>query len=316
MTGLAAQIEESPSTHLPVMVSEVLMGLPRTVGGSFIDCNLGDGGHAEAVLRSIPGAQLLGIDLDTDALKRAEQRLKRWSDRLILYHGNFADVAMIAEQRLKNNCAGVLFDLGVSSAQLDTPERGFSFRFDAELDMRFDPGSELTAYDIVNHWPQSKLEQIISAYGGEPRARRVARGIVNNRRIETTRELADIVTRSLNWPVESRNHPATRTFQALRMAVNSEIKNLQLGLSGAVEALGRGGRLVVISYHSAEDRVVKNFIRDAASPCTCPPLLPECQCDKSISLRPINTRVIKPSISEVRSNPRARSARMRVAQKT
>jgi 16S rRNA (cytosine1402-N4)-methyltransferase len=257
----------------------------------------------------------MGIDLDMDALVRAEKRLERWSERLTLHHGNFADVAEIAEKRFSQNCAGILFDLGVSSAQLDTPERGFSFRFDADLDMRFDPESELTAYEIVNHWPQSRLEQIISDFGGEPRARRVARGIVNNRRIETTRELADIVTKSLNWPVESRNHPATRTFQALRMAVNSEIANLERGLSGAVKTLARGGRLVVISYHSAEDRVVKNFIRDSASSCVCPPLLPECQCDKSPSLRPINARVIKPSITEVRSNPRARSARMRVAQK-
>ena len=314
MAGLATQIEP-PSTHLPVMVSEVLMALPRTVGGEYIDCNLGDGGHAEAILRSVRGGQLLGIDLDAEALSRAEQRLERWSDRLTIHHGNFADIADIAEQRSTQNCAGVLFDLGVSSAQLDTPERGFSFRFDAELDMRFDPESELTAYEVVNHWPQSRLEHIISAFGGEPRARRVARGIVNNRRIETTRELADIVSKSLNWPVESRNHPATRTFQALRMAVNSEITNLESGLSGAVKTLARGGRLVVISYHSAEDRVVKNFVRDSASSCVCPPLLPECQCDKSPSLRPINARVIKPSITEVRSNPRARSARMRVAQK-
>ncbi len=314
MTGPTTKIEPS-SAHLPVMVSEVLMALPRTAGGSFIDCNLGDGGHAEAILRSINGVQLLGIDLDLDALIRAERRLEQWSDRLTLHHGNFADVADIANRRFTQNCAGVLFDLGVSSAQLDTPDRGFSFRFDAELDMRFDRESGLTAYEVVNQWPQSRLEEIISAFGGEPRAHRVARGIVNNRRIETTRELADIVSRSLNWPAESRNHPATRTFQALRMAVNSEMRNLDRGLSGAVSSLSRGGRLVVISYHSVEDRLVKNFIRDAASSCVCPPRLPVCQCDKSPSLRPINTRVIKPSISEVRSNPRARSARMRVAQK-
>lgn len=291
------------------------MALPSTVGGKYIDCNLGDGGHAEAVLRSIPGAQLLGIDLDLDALDRARRRLEKWSERLTAYHGNFSEISEIAQEKSFANCSGVLFDLGVSSAQLDTPERGFSFRFDAELDMRFDPGSDLTAYDIVNQWPQSQLENVISTLGEEPRARRVARGIVANRRIETTRELADIVTKSLNWPAESRNHPATRTFQALRMAVNSELNNLELGLAGAVEALGRGGRLVVISYHSVEDRVVKNFIRDAASSCKCPPLLPECLCDSTPILRPVNTRVIKPSISEVRSNPRARSARLRVAQK-
>ena len=314
MTGLAAETD-TPSTHLPVMVPEVMMALPPTPGGSFIDCNLGDGGHAEAILRSIPGAQLLGIDLDLDALKRANERLRMWSDRLTIVHGNFAEVAEIGEKKFPKGCSGILFDLGVSSAQLDTAERGFSFRFDAELDMRFDPTSELTAYHIVNNWPQVELEQIISSLGEEPRARRVARGIVANRRIESTLELADIVTKSLHWPVESRNHPATRTFQALRMAVNSEMKNLEMGLAGAVKALSRGGRLAVISYHSVEDRLVKNFIRDAASSCKCPPLLPECQCDSTPILRAVNTRVIKPSITEVRNNPRARSARMRVAQK-
>ena len=314
MAGLAAETD-TPSTHLPVMVPEVMMALPPTPGGSFIDCNLGDGGHAEAILRSIPGAQLLGIDLDLDALNRANERLRMWSDRLTIVHGNFAEVAEIGEKKFPRGCSGILFDLGVSSAQLDTAERGFSFRFDAELDMRFDPASELTAYHIVNNWPQVQLEQIISSLGEEPRARRVARGIVANRRIESTLELADIVTKSLHWPVESRNHPATRTFQALRMAVNSEMKNLEMGLAGAVKALSRGGRLVVISYHSVEDRLVKNFIRDAASSCKCPPLLPECQCDSTPILRAVNTRVIKPSITEVRNNPRARSARMRVAQK-
>ena len=314
MAGLAAETD-TPSTHLPVMVPEVMMALPPTPGGSFIDCNLGDGGHAEAILRSIPGAQLLGIDLDLDALKRANERLRMWSDRLTIVHGNFAEVAEIGEKKFPKGCSGILFDLGVSSAQLDTAERGFSFRFDAELDMRFDPASELTAYHIVNNWPQVQLEQIISSLGEEPRARRVARGIVANRRIESTLQLADIVTKSLHWPVESRNHPATRTFQALRMAVNSEMKNLEMGLAGAVKALSRGGRLAVISYHSVEDRLVKNFLRDAASSCKCPPLLPECQCDSTPILRAVNTRVIKPSITEVRSNPRARSARMRVAQK-
>ena len=314
MPGLAAQ-KVTPSTHLPVMVPEVMMALPHLEGGSVIDCNLGDGGHTEAILSSSPGVHVLGIDLDPDALERAGQRLNRWSERLTIVHGNFADVAEIAEQNLMTNCSGILFDLGVSSPQLDTPERGFSFRFDAELDMRFDYAGKLTAYDIVNKWPQAQLEGIISSLGEEPRARRVARGIVANRKIETTRELADVVTKSLHWPVESRNHPATRTFQALRMAVNSEMKNLQQGLAGAVNALGRGGRLVVISYHSVEDRVVKRFIRDAASSCKCPPLLPECQCDSTPVLKAINNRVIKPSITEVRDNPRARSARMRVAQK-
>ena len=314
MTGLASQTESRP-THSPVMVSEVLTALPQTLGGSFVDCNLGDGGHARAILGTTQGARLLGIDLDQDALQRAEKHLARWSSQLTTHHGNFADLAEIVDEHHMGRFCGVLFDLGLSSAQLDTPDRGFSFRYDARLDMRFNASEGISAYDIVNRWPQSKLEQTIRNLGEEPRAGRVARAIVNNRRIDTTLELADIVTKALNWPAHSRQHPATRTFQALRMAVNGEIANLERGLSAAVSVLERGGRIVVISYHSVEDRVAKNFIRQESASCTCPPRLPECVCDKTPTLNPVNTRVIKPSISEVRNNPRARSARMRVAQR-
>ena len=314
MTGLSTETYSS-ATHLPVMVSEVLMALPDTHGGSFIDCNLGHGGHAEAILRSSHGVRLLGIDLDDDALTEARTRLSKWSAQLTTHHGNFADVAEIAENYHFERCSGVLFDLGVSSAQLDTPDRGFSFRYDSKLDMRFDAAAGLTAYDIVNRWPQSRLEEIIKGLGEEPRAGRVARAIVKNRRIDSTLQLAEIVTRALNWPARSRQHPATRTFQAIRMAVNGEVENLQRGLASALRSLGKGGRLVVISYHSIEDRLVKNFIRDQAAICVCPPMLPECQCNRTPTLQPISNRVIKPSMSEVRTNPRARSAKMRVARK-
>ena len=315
MTTLSAQKTQAPPTHLPVMVTEALLSLSAMPGGSYIDCNVGDGGHAASILKAAHGARVLGIDLDMDALDRAVSRLSRWRHQVELCHGNFAEVYAIARANHFLPVCGVLFDLGVSSAQLDTPERGFSFRHDARPDMRFDPGDGLTAYDIVNRWPQSKLEEIIRNLGEEPRAARVARGIVRNRRIETTRQLADIVTNALNWPAHSRNHPATRTFQALRIAVNGEAESLERGLSAAVKTLQPKGRLVVISYHSLEDRLVKEFIRESASGCSCPPMLPECICEKTPTLKPISKGVIKPTISEVRSNPRARSARMRVAER-
>ena len=313
MTTLTREKTQAVSSHRPAMVAETIIAMSVMPGGSYIDCNLGDGGHAEAILRTAHGARILGIDLDKQALERAASRLTRWRYQLDLCHANFADVRAIAHNFLP--ACGVLFDLGVSSPQLDTPERGFSFRHDARLDMRFDPGAGLTAYDIVNRWPQSKLEEIIRDLGDEPRAARVARGIVRNRRIETTGHLASVVTGALNWPVHSRNHPATRTFQALRMAVNGETESLERGLAQAVKTLQPKGRLVVISYHSIEDRIVKEFIRESSSGCSCPPMLPECICDKTPTLKPIGKGVVKPTISEVRSNPRARSARMRVAER-
>ena len=297
------------------MVSEALTALPKAYDGAFIDCNLGDGGHAEAILKTMKGARLLGIDLDAEAIRRAERRLARWASQLSIYHGNFADLADVAPRVFPDGADGILFDLGVSSAQLDTPSRGFSFRFDAKLDMRFDRSRGISAYEIVNRWPRAHLEQLIRELGEEPRAHRVARAIVNNRRIDSTAHLAQVIARALNWPARSRTHPATRTFQALRMAVNGEAQNLELGLEAAVESLRVGGRLVVISYHSIEDRIVKNFIRTATLYCVCPPLLPECICDKQPTLKPVSDGVLRPSIFETRRNPRSRSARMRVAEK-
>jgi 16S rRNA (cytosine1402-N4)-methyltransferase len=315
MTTLSAEKRQAPAAHLPVMVTEALLSLSVMPGGSYIDCNLGDGGHTASILKAVHGARVLGIDLDKDALYRTASRLSRWRHQVELCHGNFADVFAIAQANHYVPVCGVLFDLGVSSAQIDTPERGFSFRHEGRPDMRFDSGTVLTAYDIVNRWPESRLEEIICELGEEPRGARVARGIVRNRRIESTRQLADVVTKALNWPAHSRNHPATRTFQAIRMAVNGELECLERGLSEAVKTLQPRGRLVVISYHSLEDRLVKEFIRDSASGCSCPPMLPECICEKIPTLKPVSKGVIKPTISEVRSNPRARSARMRVAER-
>ena len=318
MTSLANEIDAPRITepaHTPVMVQEMLLALAPVEGGSFIDCNLGEGGHTEAILNGVRSARVLGIDLDYDALMRASERLSKWTSQLTLHHGNFADLYKIASSYRHVPVSGVLFDLGLSSAQLDTPDRGFSFRHEGRLDMRFNHSTGISAHDIVNRWSVEELESLIHDLGEEPRAGRVARGIVRNRPIETTLELATVVIKALNWPTYSRIHPATRTFQALRMAVNEERENLERGLEEAVLSLNSGGRLVVISYHSVEDRIVKNFIRRSAASCVCPPSLPECVCNSSPTLTPINKRVIKPTVSETQDNPRARSARMRVAER-
>ena len=318
MISLANEIHIPPATepaHLPVMVQETLKALAPVEGGSFIDCNLGEGGHTEAILSSVRSARVLGIDLDYDALVRASERLSDWSSQLTLHHGNFADLYRIASSYRHVPVSGVLFDLGLSSAQLDSPDRGFSFRHKGRLDMRFNQNTGISAYDIVNRWSLERLESVIHELGEEPRAGRVARGIVRNRPIDTTVELANIVIKALNWPTYSRIHPATRTFQALRMAVNEEIDNLERGLEDAVQSLKTGGRLLVISYHSIEDRLVKNFIRRSAASCICPTSIPECVCNSAPTLVPINKRVVRPTISETRDNPRARSARMRVAER-
>jgi 16S rRNA (cytosine1402-N4)-methyltransferase len=298
--------------HVPVMSAEVIEGLSVTAGGAFIDCNLGEGGHAEAILHAAEEVSLLGIDLDQTAIDFARNRLADFADRLELVQSNFSEISEIAGGR---QFEGVLFDLGVSSLQLDTPDRGFSFRYEAPLDMRFNPQTGLTAYDIVNRYPEHELETIIRDYGEEPRARSIARAIAQRQDIHTTTELADIVKHAANWSSRSRVHPATRTFQALRIAVNGELDNLEKGLMGAIEALRPNGRLVVLSYHSLEDRVVKTVMRREASKCICPPGPPVCVCQHVPTLSLINRRVIVPSKDEVRSNPRARSAKMRITQR-
>ena len=301
-------------THIPVMAAEVVQALRVEPGGVYVDCNVGEGGHAEAVIRATHDVSLLGIDLDRDALMVAERRLS-FASSVELVHGNFAEVTRIASEHRAMPADGVLFDLGISSLQLDTPQRGFSFRHEAPLDMRFSSDGDTTADDIVNRYTERELEAIIRQYGEEPRARAIARAIVRGRRIETTTRLAAVVSGALRRSGRGRIHPATRTFQALRIAVNGELDNLRAGLGGAIEALRQGGRLVVISYHSLEDRIVKELLRREASECICPPSAPVCVCGHAPSLRLINRRVMTPSSEEVNSNPRSRSAKMRIAER-
>lgn len=301
--------------HTPVMVQEVIAALLVRPGGLYVDCTLGEAGHSVAILEAVePAPRLLGIDLDSETLDRASYRLRDFHRQTSLVHGSFANVGTIARENGFEPADGVLLDLGISSLQLETGRRGFSFQREGRLDMRFDPNQLRTAHDIVNGYPEAELAQLIYEFGEERKSRRIARAIVRNRPIDSTTRLADVVARASGGQ-RGRIHPATRTFQAIRMAVNGEIDNIGDGLDQAISILRTGGRLAVISYHSIEDRLVKNTLRRESSDCVCPPETPECVCGHTPSIKLINRRVIKPSREEVQSNPRSRSSRLRVVER-
>ena len=307
----------SVPVHVPVLVDEVIAALQPRPGGKFIDCTIGLGGHAEAILEEIsPSGTLLGIDADPDAIKIGKDRLSDYGETVTLVNDNFINLEAISERCHFHPVDGILFDLGVSSLQLDTAERGFSFHLDAPLDMRFNPEQGLTASDIVNRFSEQELAKLIETYGEERHSRRIARYIAQNRPVTTTAELAQLVQQaSVASSRRSRIHPATRTFMALRIAVNSELQNLELALKQTPNLLRLGGRLAVISYHSLEDRIVKQFIRLAASSCVCPPGTIICRCGHVPTLKLISRKVIKPTSLEIESNPRSRSARLRIAER-
>ncbi len=302
-------------THTPVMLDEVLSALAVQPGGRYVDCTVGGGGHAEAILEaSSPGGVLLGIDADPRALQVAASRLHRFGDSLALVEGNFRDVGAICREGGFEPVHGVLFDLGVSSLQLVDQERGFSFQLDAPLDMRFSPRQTLTAADIVNTYDEEALADVLWRFGQRSSSRRIARRIVRERPFQTTTQLAASVAGAVGGG-RQRIHPATRTFMALRICVNEELDNLSTALEQSRDLLGHGGRLVIISFHSLEDAIVKNFIRQESRDCICPPDAPVCVCDHRASLRPVGRGASKPSPAEVEANPRSRSARLRVAEK-
>ena len=301
--------------HKPVMISETLEALEVRSGGQYIDCTVGEGGHADAILGTTnDSVRLLGIDLDSAALKVAETRLKQYGGRIALIKGTYAEIESLTLSRRLGPVNGVLFDLGVSSLQLETAKRGFSFSREGPLDMRFNNEQEMSAIDVVNSWKEAELVSLLKEYGEEPRARRVARAIVGARPITTTVDLAEIAARYARKNPRGIN-PATKTFQAVRMAVNGETDNIKLGLEQATRVLAPGGRLVVISYHSLEDRIVKQWFRRESSNCICSPEKPECVCSHSATLRLINRKVKRPTATEVGENPRSRSARLRVAER-
>jgi len=303
------------SSHIPVLRRETIEALAVQPGGRYIDCTLGGGGHADAIMqRSAPGGQLLGIDADMEAIKVARSKLEPYRGSVLLVNDNFAHLHDICLKYDFYPVHGILFDLGLSSLQLSGKGRGFSFQHDAPLDMRFNPRQKLTAADIVNTYPEVKLAQMIRAYGEEVFSYRIARCIVRERPLKTTLQLARLVEK-VAGKRRTRIHPATRTFQALRIAVNQELENLESALKQAVDLLGYEGRLAVISYHSLEDRIVKQFMQREAKNCICPPGIPTCVCGHKASLKVVSRKIITPSEKEIQYNPRSRSARLRVAER-
>ncbi len=307
--------------HVTVLPREAVEGLAPRPGGRYLDGTFGGGGHTRALLEaSAPDGRVLGIDADPAAIARGAALRAEFGDRLILRGGNFAALATHAREAGLAPLDGVLLDLGLSSYQLADRERGFSFGGDGPLDMRFGPGAARTAADLVNGADEGELADLLFRYGEERHARRIARAIVRERErepIARTARLAAIVAGAAPRQGRDREriHPATRTFQALRIAVNGELEALEEGLAGALEVLAPGGRLAVIAFHSLEDRIVKDFIRREARGCVCPPRVPVCVCGHRPSLRPVTRKGVRPGEAEVAANPRSRSAILRVAEK-
>jgi len=305
------------AVHVPVLRDRVVAWLAPTAPGLLVDVTVGLGGHAAALLDAAPGLRLVGLDRDPEAIERARQRLQPFSDRVRLIQGAFADLPAVLDSLGSPPLAAVLADLGCSSLQLDSPERGFSFSRSGPLDMRMSLAGP-TAGDLVNGAAEDELVRVLKEYGEERRARRVARAIVDARRrhpIRTTDELAHVVAGAVGGGGGHRIHPATRTFQALRIAVNDELGQLERLVGPAVRALHPEGRIAVISFHSLEDRIVKHSLRRLAGGCVCPPEAPACTCRPERLIEILTRRPDRPSADEVAANPRARSARLRVARR-
>jgi 16S rRNA (cytosine1402-N4)-methyltransferase len=304
----------SANEHVPVLAKEVLDGLAIGPGQRHIDATIGGGGHAYAILEaSAPDGQLLGIDADPEAITWVQSSLRPFGNRVILRTANFRDLKSTATS--VGFCAvdGILLDLGVSSRQLDAASRGFSFSQDGPLDMRLDPSQGHSAQELVNNLTEMELARLLWEYGEERHSRQIARAIVAARPVHTTGQLAALVAKTIGRT--EKIHPATRTFLALRIAVNDELESLAQSLPQARDLLRRGGRLAIISFHSLEDRIAKRFLQQEARDCICPPETPACVCGHRATLRAITRKPIRPSDAEVASNPRSRSARLRIAQR-
>lgn len=299
------------SSHIPVLLNEVMDALQVKPDGRYIDCTVGAGGHSAAILER--GGRVLGIDIDPQAIDTAQKSLSSYGDRINLINNSFDNLDKVCSETNFSPVDGILFDLGLSSLQIADAERGFSFRNEGPLRMSFDPSAELTAETIVNDYPETELAKIIRDYGEESRSKAIARAIVANRPISTTIQLSAIVSKVVGF--HGRIHPATKTFQAIRIAVNRELERVKSALKQAVNILIVGGRLVVISFHSLEDRLVKEFMRMEAADCVCPPRTPACVCNHHARFKLITKKVITPSSAEVEANPLSRSAKMRVAER-
>lgn len=305
--------------HVSVLLDECIEGLNIKPDGIYVDCTLGGAGHSsEIVKRLSPKGRLIGIDQDKDALKAAGKRLEKYSN-VTLVHSNFHEIKSVLDQLGIDEVDGILMDLGVSSYQLDTGERGFSYMQDAPLDMRMNRDVEFSAYDVINGYSEEELYRVIREYGEEKFAKRIAGFIVNaraNKNIETTLELVDIIKAAI--PAKARRegpHPAKRTFQAIRIEVNNELGIINKTINDGVTKLSKGGRMAIITFHSLEDRIVKNSYRDLENPCNCPKEFPMCVCGRKPIVKVLTRKPIEPSKEELEFNPRSRSAKLRVLEK-
>ena len=306
-------------THKSVLLDECIEGLNIRPDGIYVDGTLGRAGHSREIAKRLTTGRLICVDRDDAALEAAKTRLADWMDRVTLVHSNFDQIASILDGLGLSGVDGMLFDLGVSSPQLDDGSRGFSYMADAPLDMRMDRSEGLTAADVVNTWSQEELRRILFQYGEERYAPQIAAAIVRRREerpIETTLELVDILKNAMPpKALREKQHPAKRTFQAIRIAVNDELASVDRMLRGAVPKLNKGGRLAVITFHSLEDRIVKTGMADFAKGCTCPPDFPVCVCGKTPDVKLVSRKPILPTDREIEENPRARSAKLRVCEK-
>lgn len=305
--------------HISVLLNECIEALNIRPDGIYVDGTLGLGGHSYEIASRLTTGLLIGIDRDETAIERAGERLKPFGERVRLVHGNFSDVAAILDRLGIPAVDGMLFDLGVSSPQLDEAERGFSYMQDAPLDMRMDGSASLSAHDVVNTWPEGELKRILYDYGEERYAPRIAAAIVKARQqkdIQTTLELVEIIRSAMPAAaLREKQHPAKRSFQAIRIAVNDELEAVRVMMDTAPDKLRPGGRLAVISFHSLEDRIVKSGIRKREDGCTCPRDFPVCTCGFTQTLKSVSRKPILPSPAEQAANPRARSAKLRVAER-
>ena len=305
--------------HVSVLLEECIQALCIKPDGTYVDGTLGGAGHSSQIVQRLTTGRLIGIDRDPKALKAASERLAPYSDRVTLVHSNFSRVDQVLDELGINGVDGILLDLGVSSPQLDEAERGFSYMADAPLDMRMNSQDTLTAYEVVNLWPREELRRILYEYGEERYAPQIASAIDRRRAerpIETTLELVDVI-RSAMPPqaLREKQHPAKRSFQAIRSAVNDELGAVSRVMDAAISKLNSGGRLAIITFHSLEDRIVKNAMASAAKGCTCPPEFPVCVCGKTPKVKLVSKKPIVSSEEELQRNPRARSAKLRVCEK-
>ena len=317
---MAAPLGGRGAPHRPVLLRESIELLAAERGGWFIDCTLGLGGHAEAILEASPESRVIGLDRDAQAIELARERLAHFGKRFRAVHADYREIAGVIAKAKVDSISGILADLGASSLQLDSPERGFSFRHDAPLDMRMNAGSdEETVAQMLARLPQEEIARLIFEYGEERKSRRIAAFIVASRErgepVTTTTQLAELVIRAIGRRPGDRIHPATRTFQALRIAVNRELEGLDQFVATAIDLLPPNGRFVAISFHSLEDRIIKRMLRLLSGRCECPPRVPVCSCGTRRAVEILTRRPVVPSESETAENPRARSAKLRACRK-